>query len=138
MRSLVALAATLVSFVVFTDTALAKRVSVGGTHSAGEIAAKCAAQGGFFTGSDPSKRQKYGGYGCDNGTTGIHCDLKGKCTGIVPRRTPPGGGNLGGAGKAQFDAPKAKGSVTSKFQPATSNTVFNVGGAKAGRGPARH
>ena len=100
MHSLAALVAVFVSFVVFTDTALAKRVSVGGTHSAGEIAAKCAAQGGFFTGSDPSKRQKYGGYGCDNGTTGIHCDLKGKCTGIVPRRTPPGGGNLGGAGKA--------------------------------------
>jgi len=43
MHSLVAVVVILISFVVFTDPALAKKVSIGGTHSRGEIKGKCAA-----------------------------------------------------------------------------------------------
>jgi hypothetical protein len=49
MRSLAAVVVILISFVVFTDPALAKRVTIGGTHSIGEIKAKCAAVNGEFT-----------------------------------------------------------------------------------------
>jgi hypothetical protein len=99
MHSLAALVAVFVSFVVFTDPALARRVSIGGTHSSGELKAKCAAVGGDFT------RETWGGSSCTNSSKGtsVNCDAKGKCWGIVPRQAPGGGltGVLnGGAGKA--------------------------------------
>ncbi len=99
MRSLVALVAILVSFIVFTDPALARRITIGGTHSSGEIKAKCAAVGGVFTSGST-------GYGCMNdshGITSVSCDAKGRCSGNVPRQAPGGGLNgvlNGGAGKA--------------------------------------
>jgi len=99
MHSLVALVAILVSFVAFMDPALAKRVSVGGTHSSGELKAKCAAIGGVFT------QESWGGSSCINSSKGtsVNCDAKGRCWGYVPRPVPGGGltGILnGGAGKA--------------------------------------
>jgi hypothetical protein len=99
MHSLAALVAVFVSFVVFTDPALARRVSIGGTHSSGELKAKCAAVGGDFS------RETWGGSSCINSSKGtsVNCDARGKCWGIVPRQAPGGGltGVLnGGAGKA--------------------------------------
>jgi len=81
MHSLVALVAILVSFFAFTNPALAKRVTIGGTHSIGELKAKCAAVGGEFFGTRRS------GYGCnnDNKGTGVYWDAKGKCTSGVSR-----------------------------------------------------
>jgi hypothetical protein len=86
--------AALVGFAVCADAALAKRVTIGGTHSIGEIKAKCAAAGGEFFGS------KRLGYGCnnDNRGTGVWCDAKGKCVGGVPGRQAPNGGRTGAIG----------------------------------------
>ncbi len=89
----------LAGFTAFADAALAKRVTIGGTHSIGEIKAKCAAVGGEFFGSRTT------GYGCNNDSkgTGVFCDAKGKCTGGVPgRQVPKGGltGIIGGTTKA--------------------------------------
>ena len=99
MHSLVAVVSILISFVVFTDPALAKKVSIGGTHSIGEIKGKCAAIGGLFD------TNSSGGYSCANvGKGTVSCDAKGKCTGWVPGRQVPNGGLTGvlngGAGKA--------------------------------------
>ena len=87
MRPLTLWIVALAGFVVFADAALAKRVTIGGTHSAGEIKAKCAAQGGAFA------SESWGGYACvntDKGTA-VNCDAKGKCFGTVPRQIPSGG-----------------------------------------------
>ncbi len=98
MHSLVAVVVILISFVVFTDPALAKKVSIGGTHSRGEIKGKCAAIGGLFD------TNSSGGYSCSNvGKGSVNCDAKGKCTGWVPGRQVPNGGLTsvlsGGTGK---------------------------------------
>jgi hypothetical protein len=87
MRPLTLSIAALSSFILFADAALAKRVTIGGTHSAGEIKAKCAAQGGAFA------SESWGGYACvntDKGTA-VNCDAKGKCFGTVPRQLGSGG-----------------------------------------------
>ena len=91
MRSLVAFVSVLVSVVVLTDPALARRVTIGGTHSSGEIKAKCAAVDGVFTSGSA-------GYGCTNDNKGgasVSCDAKGKCIGWVPGRKVPKGGLTG-------------------------------------------
>jgi hypothetical protein len=91
MRSLVALVAILGCFVLFTDPAVARRVTIGGTHSSGEIKAKCAAVNGVFTSGSA-------GYGCtndSNGFTSVSCDAKGRCHGWVPGRKVPKGGLTG-------------------------------------------
>jgi hypothetical protein len=124
MHSLVALVAILVSFVVFTDSALARRVSIGGTHSIGEIKAKCAAVGGEFFGTRRS------GYGCnnDNKGTGVFCDAKGKCTGGVPDRQAPKGGRtgaIGGTTKAMsFGATRIGGTQRTHGTPPTSAAMI--------------
>jgi hypothetical protein len=91
MHSLVALVAILVSFVAFTNPALARRVTIGGTHSIGELRAKCTAAGGMsFSKSD-------GSYSClAKGL--VQCNAKGKCYGEVPRRQVPNGGRTGAVG----------------------------------------
>jgi hypothetical protein len=65
--------------VLFAQTADARRVSIGGTHSASEIKATCAKAGGEYI-------EQGSTYGCetDKGTS-VYCN-DGKCHGYVPDR----------------------------------------------------
>jgi hypothetical protein len=70
---------------LFAQSAEAKRVSIGGTHSAAEIKATCANVGGEYI-------EQGSTYGCekpDKGTS-VYCN-DGKCHGYVPDK-PAGGG----------------------------------------------
>jgi hypothetical protein len=121
MHSHVAVVATLISIVVFTDPALAKKVTIGGTHSRGEIRGKCAAQGGLFT------NEKGGGYTC-YAKNSVTCDAKGKCSGSVPGRQVPKGGRtgvIGGAAKTvSFGATRIGGTqATHGALPRSAATV---------------
>jgi hypothetical protein len=91
-RSLMFSMAALAGFAVCADAALAKRVTIGGTHSRGEIRAKCAAQGGIFS------NDRGGGYNCAGNKGFVNCDAKGKCYGMVPGRQAPNGGRTGAIG----------------------------------------
>ena len=74
--------------------ALARNVSISGTHSAGEIKATCAREGGTYS------HDVQGDYQCAKGPVVVACTKKGKCIGYgVDRRIPAGalGGMLGPA-----------------------------------------
>jgi hypothetical protein len=78
----------IVSTLVLLGTpATAKNVVISGNHGIGEIQQKCDAAGGVFQGG-----LKGGGYGCTNFDNGVvvTCTNKGKCSGAVPRKVPPG------------------------------------------------
>ena len=85
----VVLALASVSFLAVSGTdAMARKVSIGGTHSPGDIKKACDAVGGVYEGADSK-----GHYGCanlDKGTE-VNCNSDGKCSGTVPSRTVPRG-----------------------------------------------
>jgi hypothetical protein len=89
MRNLIIVAIGLVTAGLFPNAASAlHKVSIGGTHSRGELKAKCDAVGG----SCANCGGKTGSYACDNPSAGtsVSCTSGGKCTGWVPRSVPPG------------------------------------------------
>ena len=85
----IGLALASVSFLALSGTdAMARKVSIGGTHSPGDIKKACDSVGGVYTGADSK-----GNYGCtnlDKGTV-VNCNSDGKCSGTVPARTVPRG-----------------------------------------------
>jgi hypothetical protein len=114
--------AALVGFAICADAALAKRVTIGGTHSRAELKAKCAAaQGGIFL------NEKGGGYSC-YATGSVTCDAKGKCTGKVPRRQTTNGGRtgvIGGTTKAMsLGATRIGGTQRTHGSPPTSAAMI--------------
>jgi hypothetical protein len=68
----------ILSLVLSTYSALAKRVSISGTHSFSDIYGSCSAAGGEYYQSGIR-------YGCVNKKKGTRVDCKGgTCTGTVP------------------------------------------------------
>lgn len=85
MRGLLISAIALGALGLSCNGALAKKVSISGTHSAGQIEATCGNVGGVYA-------QSRSGYSCTKlcGATGtsncsVSCNNRGKCTGTVPR-----------------------------------------------------
>jgi hypothetical protein len=76
-----------VATVLLTHPAAAKRVSIGGTHSASEIKATCASVGGDYIEAGSTN-------GCENPDKGtsVYCN-GGKCHGYVPDK-PSGGATI--------------------------------------------
>ena len=68
---------------IMATDADARRVTISGTHSRGEIKKACAAVDGICGGCNATS----GKYSCDNLNKGtsVTCDPQGHCTGYVPR-----------------------------------------------------
>lgn len=83
MRSLLLSAIALGALGLSCNAALAKKVSISGTHSAGQISSTCAKIGG----AGGTFSQTSNGYQCVNQNNGIlvSCNNKGKCSGDIPR-----------------------------------------------------
>ena len=82
MKNILRLSIVFLSFAVVATDGNARVIQISGTHSRGEIAAKCDAVGGEKGGTSA----KHGGYTCDNFDKGtsVACNAKGHCTGYVP------------------------------------------------------
>jgi hypothetical protein len=61
------------------DGAWAKPITIGGTHSAGEIRQTCESNGGTYYSGGPDNS-----YGCQTGKGSVTCESSGKCKGNCP------------------------------------------------------
>jgi hypothetical protein len=156
MRNLVnvVLALASVSFLAVSGTdALARKVSIGGTHSPGDIKKACDSAGGVYEGADNK-----GNYGCANLDKGtyVNCNSDGKCSGTVPSRTVPRGSIVdklhggkpvtasGGSGTTHKPRPPV-GSVAvgtrkpaRNSEPSKSSASVNAAGTKQQAGAHKH